>query len=86
MIVSDTVDKMQGQEREIILFSLTAGDPNYLADMADFLLNPNKLNVAFSRAKSKLIIVGNFKQLEELDLDDYPHVKKLLEYASKLSV
>ena len=86
LIVSDTVDKMQGQEREIILFSLTAGDPNYLADMADFLLNPNKLNVAFSRAKSKLIIVGNFKQLEELDLDDYPHVKKLLEYASKLSV
>lgn len=86
LIVSDTVDKMQGQEREIILFSLTAGDPNYLADMANFLLNPNKLNVAFSRAKSKLIIVGNFKQLEKHDLDDFPHVKKLLEYASKLSV
>lgn len=78
-IAVDTVDKMQGQEREIIIFSMTAGNPDYITDMADFLFNPNKLNVAFSRAKSKLIIVGNLKEIGNINVQDYPHIQKMLE-------
>ena len=74
----DTVDKMQGQEREIIFYSFTAGNSDYLKEMADFLCNPNKLNVAFSRAKSKLIIVGNLDRLAELDSEAYPHLSHML--------
>ena len=74
----DTVDKMQGQEREIIFYSFTAGYSDYLKEMADFLCNPNKLNVAFSRAKSKLIIVGNLDRLAELDSEAYPHLSHML--------
>lgn len=58
-LVVDTVDRMQGQEREIILYSFTSGNVEYMNQMSDFLFNPNKLNVAFSRAKNKLILLGN---------------------------
>ena len=78
LVVADTIDKMQGQEREVIVFSLVAGDPDYMTDMAEFLYNPNKLNVAFSRAKSKLIIVGNIEQLRKISSVEYPHIDKML--------
>jgi superfamily I DNA and/or RNA helicase len=69
---------MQGQEREVIIFSLAAGNIEYMTEMADFLYNPNKLNVAFSRAKSKLIIVGNIDNLKYIDTEKFPHIKKML--------
>lgn len=49
-----------------------------MTEMADFLYNPNKLNVAFSRAKSKLIIVGNIDKLKYIDTEKFPHIKKML--------
>lgn len=78
-IAIDTIDKMQGQEREIIFLTLVSGDIEYMTEMADFLYNPNKLNVAFSRAKSKLIIVGNMERLKEIDRCTFPHIHKMLE-------
>ena len=78
-ITVDTVDKMQGQEREVIIFSMTAGNTDYIADMAEFLYNPNKLNVAFSRAKSKLIIVGNINRIKKINENDFPHIKKMID-------
>ena len=78
IIVSDTVDKMQGQEREVIIYSFTAGDLDYMNEMADFLYNPNKLNVAFSRAKSKLIIVANINHLNKISPIEYPHIQNML--------
>lgn len=78
LLAIDTIDKMQGQEREVIIFSLAAGDVDYMTEMADFLYNPNKFNVAFSRAKSKLIIVGNINNLKYIDSEMYPHIEKML--------
>jgi superfamily I DNA and/or RNA helicase len=69
---------MQGQEREVIIFSLAAGNMDYMTEMAEFLYNPNKLNVAFSRAKSKLIIAGNIDNLEHMDSEMFPHIRKML--------
>ena len=46
--------------------------------MAEFLYNPNKMNVAFSRAKSKLIIVGSLSKIADLALPDYPHINRML--------
>lgn len=77
-ISSDTVDKMQGQEREVIIYSLTSGNIEYMTEMAEFLYNPNKMNVAFSRAKSKLIIVGSLSKISNLVLPDYPHINRML--------
>lgn len=77
-ITSDTIDKMQGQEREVIIYSLVSGNLTYMREMAEFLYNPNKMNVAFSRAKSKLIIVGSLSKIGQLNMPDYPHLNKLL--------
>ena len=75
----DTVDKMQGQEREVIFYSMTSGDAEYIEEMGEFLYNPNKLNVAFSRAESKLIITANVEKLRHIDNVQFPHMKKILE-------
>lgn len=79
LLAVDTIDKMQGQEREVIIFSLAVGNIDYMTEMADFIYNPNKLNVAFSRAKSKLIIVGNIDNLKNINRDIFPHIEKMLD-------
>jgi DNA replication ATP-dependent helicase Dna2 len=68
-IVVDTVERMQGQEREVILVSFTTASPKFAAQVADFLFSPNRLNVAVTRPRSKLILVGSHEMLmaEEYD-------------------
>lgn len=77
-ITSDTIDKMQGQERDVIIYSLVSGNKDYMIEMAEFLYSPNKMNVAFSRAKSKLVIVGNLDKISSLNLSEYPHIKRMM--------
>lgn len=54
----DTVERFQGDERGVIIVSATASDPGAILAEAEFLLNLNRLNVALSRAQTKLIVVG----------------------------
>ncbi|GEM_PF-2247805 len=51
-----TVDRFQGQERDIIIVSLVRNNKEH---NIGFAKKPNRVNVAFSRAKKLLIIVGN---------------------------
>jgi superfamily I DNA and/or RNA helicase len=76
-IAVDTIDKMQGQERDVIILSFTTGNAEYMSEMGEFIYNPNKLNVAFSRAKFKLILVGNVKRLRQIS-PSYPVVGDVL--------
>ncbi|MFC6720245.1 AAA domain-containing protein [Halobacteriaceae archaeon SHR40] len=55
----DTVERFQGGERDVMVISATASDPDYVRSEAEFLLNPNRLNVAMSRMKKKLVIVAS---------------------------
>ena len=54
-----TVDKFQGQEAPVAIHSLTASDGDRAPRGLDFLLDPNRLNVAISRAQCLSIVVGS---------------------------
>jgi Lhr-like helicase len=53
----DTIERIQGAQRDIIIFGLTSSDSDHIS--TDFLNNSNRLNVAITRAKTKLIISGS---------------------------
>ena len=54
-----TVDNFQGQEALISIFSLTSSSGEDAPCGLDFILEPNRLNVAISRAKILSIIIGS---------------------------
>ena len=59
-----TVDKFQGQEAAIVIYSMTSSSPQDAPRGMSFLYNPNRLNVATSRAKSVAILVATSRLLE----------------------
>jgi predicted RecB family nuclease len=58
-----TVDKFQGQEAAIVIYSMTSSSQNDAPRGMSFLYNPNRLNVATSRAKCVAILVASEKLL-----------------------
>jgi very-short-patch-repair endonuclease len=64
-----TVDKFQGREKDIIIISTVDNR------ISDFASNPNRLNVAVSRAKKQLILVTNDNNNSE-----HSGIDELLEY------
>jgi endonuclease/exonuclease/phosphatase family metal-dependent hydrolase len=55
-----SIDQCQGGERDVVIVSLTVRT----AEQAARYLTPEKLNVAWSRARRKLIVIGDFNALE----------------------
>lgn len=76
LITVNTVDGFQGQERDVILISLVRanekGEIGFLGDL-------RRMNVAITRARMKLIILGNAATLTR-----HSFYKKLYEYISGL--
>ena len=68
-IVVDTVERMQGQEREVVVISLAVGDPDSLSGRSAFFFSTNRLNVAMSRARSKVILVASRGAFQGLPMD-----------------
>ena len=59
-----TVDKFQGQEAPVVIYSLTTSAPEDAPRGMEFLYSLNRLNVATSRAMTTVILVGNPKLFE----------------------
>ena len=76
LIAVNTVDGFQGQERDIILISLVrdndGGDIGFLRDL-------RRMNVAITRARMKLIILGSAATMTR-----HPFYNKLYEYVTEL--
>ena len=76
LISVNTVDGFQGQERDIILISLVrANDEGQIG----FLRDLRRMNVAITRARMKLIILGDASTMTR-----HPFYKKLHEYIDAL--
>ena len=54
-----TVDKFQGQEAPIVIYSMASSSAEDAPRGMEFLYNPNRLNVATSRARCLVILVAN---------------------------
>lgn len=59
-----TVDKFQGQEAPVVIYSMTSSSPKDAPRGMSFLYSPNRLNVATSRAKCISILVASQKLFE----------------------
>ena len=85
-VVISVVDKFQGLEKDIILFDLVRSRQQTLG----FLSNANRINVALSRQKKLLIIIGNLDSIlsaktpKELELlNQKPALQKYLSELNK---
>jgi DNA replication ATP-dependent helicase Dna2 len=53
----DTVERFQGQQRDVIIASYAVGDPDTIGDEVQFLHSLNRFNVLATRARAKLIVL-----------------------------
>ena len=61
VVFVDTIERMQGQERDYVIFTLANSNPSEVEDRLEFFYSPNRLNVAITRAKTKCIVIANEK-------------------------
>ena len=67
-----TIDSIQGSEFDIVLFSFVRSFPKTSGRTVGFLDDMRRLNVSLSRAKKKLILVGNLNTLQSREAhNDY---------------
>ena len=77
LISVNTVDGFQGQERDVILISLVRSNDE---GQIGFLKDLRRMNVAMTRARMKLIILGNKETMTK-----HPFYKKLWEYIEAIN-
>ena len=77
LISVNTVDGYQGQERDVILISLVRSNDE---GQIGFLKDLRRMNVAMTRARMKLIILGNKNTMTK-----HPFYKKLWEYVEAIN-
>jgi len=77
LISVNTVDGFQGQERDVILISLVRSNDE---GQIGFLKDLRRMNVAMTRARMKLIILGNKDTMTQ-----HPFYKKLWKYVEGLN-
>ncbi len=77
LISVNTVDGFQGQERDVILISLVRSNDE---GQIGFLKDLRRMNVAMTRARMKLIILGNKDTMTK-----HPFYKKLWKYVEAIN-
>ena len=68
--VVETVDKIQGKERDAIIASYTVSDPEFALAEAEFIFSVERLNVTITRARTKLILIVSRRLLDVVPQDE----------------
>ncbi|HRO43877.1 MAG TPA: C-terminal helicase domain-containing protein, partial [Flavipsychrobacter sp.] len=72
----NTVDSFQGQERDIVYISMTRSNSN---SAIGFLSDIRRMNVAMTRARKKLVVIG-----DSATLSVHPFYKEFIAYAEEI--
>lgn len=72
----NTIDSFQGQERDVVYISMTRSNPE---GEIGFLSDIRRMNVAMTRARKKLVVIGDSATLSSL-----PFYSDFITYAEKL--
>lgn len=75
-VAINTVDSFQGQERDIIYISLVRSNEK---SIIGFLSDTRRMNVAITRAKKKLVIIG-----DSGTIGTHPFYEKFLDYVNEI--
>jgi ATP-dependent RNA/DNA helicase IGHMBP2 len=73
----NTIDSFQGQERDIVYISMTRSNAE---GIVGFLSDTRRMNVAMTRARKKLIVIG-----DSATLSSFPFYADFITYAEKLN-
>ena len=76
-ITINTIDGFQGQERDVIILSMVRSNED---GQIGFLRDLRRMNVAITRARMKLIILG-----DEQTLTRHPFYRRLYDYIQKIN-
>lgn len=68
--VVETVDRIQGRERDAIIASYTVSDPEFARAEAEFIFSAERFNVTITRARTKLILVIARRLLDVIPEDE----------------
>jgi superfamily I DNA and/or RNA helicase/very-short-patch-repair endonuclease len=79
----DTVNKFQGDEKDIIIFSVTINGGAKKGALDFLKYTSNLFNVAITRARAKLIIVGDSGYCRKCGID---YLEKFVEYCVNLGI
>jgi len=80
-LIVNSIDGFQGQEKDVIYISLVRSNPN---GEVGFLADERRLNVAMTRARKKLIIIGDMSTLstKKIFSDLAEHIEQIGYYQS----
>jgi len=80
-----TVDKFQGQEAAVVLFSMTTSSSEFMPRTADFLFSKNRLNVAISRARclAYLVCTDELLDTRARDVDEMALISALCSFVER---
>jgi ATP-dependent RNA/DNA helicase IGHMBP2 len=76
-IAVNTIDSFQGQERDIVYISMTRSNTD---NKIGFLSDTRRMNVAMTRARKKLVVIGDSATISQL-----PFYSGFIEYAEKMN-
>ncbi|MFC7337663.1 DEAD/DEAH box helicase [Haloferula chungangensis] len=67
LVTVDTVERFQGQERDVMLVTMASAKPEWIPRLSSFLFQKERWNVAVTRSRKKLIVLLSHSLIKEAE-------------------